>query len=94
MVAPFFKAAFAERHQVVATFAIVQVLAHLVKIVLFGLVGLSFAEHAALIAIGAAGVTVGAVVGTKLLDRLSERAFTWLFRGSVTLACARLLLLG
>lgn len=92
MIAPFFKAAFESRQDVVGTFAASQVIGHLVKIGLFGLAGFVFTEHLGLIGVGAIGVTVGSWVGTGLLGRLSDRAFAVLFRVTVTLAALRLLL--
>lgn len=92
MIAPFFRAALADRREVVSTFAASQVIGHAVKIALFGLVGFSFQAHWPTIAIGAAGVVAGTWVGTRLLHQLSEKAFVVLFRATVTLAALRLLM--
>lgn len=86
LIAPFFRAALPERRAMVGSFAAAQVLGHLVKIALFGLLaGFSFAEHGAALTLGAVGVTLGTLVGTRQLEKVSEEAFGWVFRAVVTL---------
>lgn len=91
MIAPFFKSALEDRRDVVGTFAAAQVLGHGVKIALFGFAGFAFREHATVIGVGAVGVWAGSWIGTRLLEKTSERQFKWLFRGATTAAALPLL---
>lgn len=92
MIAPFFRAALDDRRTVVGTLAAAQVTGHLVKVVLFGLAGFAFGDFAVAVGVGAVGVSVGTLVGTRALERVSERVFAWLFRGAVTLVAVPLVL--
>ncbi len=92
LIAPFFRAALGDRREVVATFAAAQVTGHIVKIGLFGWAGFQFGHFLPVMAVGAAGVWAGSLAGTRLLHRVSERAFGWLFRTVVTAAAIPLVI--
>lgn len=78
------------RQGVVGNFAACQTTGHLVKIVLFGFAGFAFASYAwPLLALGLS-VIAGTWVGSQLLERVDERAFTWLYRGVLTVVALRL----
>ena len=62
------------------------------KILLFGVIGFAFAEYALLLAGMSALVIAGTWVGSRLLDRVSERAFTILFKTTLTVVALRLVL--
>jgi uncharacterized membrane protein YfcA len=93
LVAPFFLNLGLARQAVIGTSAACQALGHLAKIVLFaGLAGFAPTEHAALLASLCLLVVLGTWVGSALLDRVDERAFTWLYKTALTLIALRLVL--
>ena len=69
---------------IVGTKAACQTLGHLAKIALFGLAGFAFIEWAGPIGLMSVGVVFGTWIGTRLLDRVDERAFTTLYRSVLT----------
>lgn len=75
----------------VATMSICMVVQHLLKVVVFGLLGFSFAPYlplmAAMIAIG----FLGTIAGRKLLHSFSEKLFKHILNGVLTLLALRLL---
>jgi uncharacterized membrane protein YfcA len=75
----------------VGTKAACQAIGHAVKIGLFGAAGFAFAEHAPLLALGSLCAIAGTWVGSRLLDRLSEEGFLWLYRSVLTALALRLL---
>jgi uncharacterized membrane protein YfcA len=90
---PFFLDLGLSRHGVVGTFAACQTLGHAAKLLLFGAAGFAFLPH--LVPLGALALVVvaGTWVGSRLLDRVDERAFGWLYRGVLS-AVALWLLVG
>ena len=88
---PFFLGLGLTRQALVGTKAACQALGHLAKVGLFGAAGFAFAEHAPLLALGAASAALGTWVGSRLLDRLSEEGFLWLYRSVLTGLALRLL---
>lgn len=91
LVAPMFRAASRTRQAFVGTFAGSQVAGHLAKIVLFGAAGLAPTGHLPAAAAGVAGVVVGTHLGSRVLDRMSERRFTSLYLWAITAVAAYLL---
>ena len=89
---PFYQGLGLTRHQIVGTFAAAQTLGHTIKIALFAAAGFAFAEHAVAFALLAACVMAGTLIGSRLLDRVSEERFKRLYRIVLTLVAARLLL--
>jgi len=92
VIAPFFLGLGLSRQALVGTKAACQALGHAVKIALFGLAGFAFAPHAPLLVVAGAGVVVGTWAGTRLLDRIDERTFEWLYKVVLTAIAVRLLL--
>jgi uncharacterized membrane protein YfcA len=90
--APFFLNTGLSRHALVGTKAATQALGHTIKVVLFGLAGFAFFDFALPLAALCACVVLGSFVGSKLLDRVSERVFDRLYRGVLTAIALRLLL--
>jgi uncharacterized membrane protein YfcA len=90
LIDPFFLGLGLSRHALVGTKAACQALGHAVKIGLFGAAGFAFAEHLPLLAIGIACAAAGTWVGSRLLDRLSEDGFLWLYRTVLTGLALRL----
>jgi uncharacterized membrane protein YfcA len=90
LIDPFFLGLGLSRQALVGTKAACQALGHLAKVALFGAAGFAFAEHAPLLALGTACAVGGTWVGSRLLDRLSERSFLWLYRSVLTGLALRL----
>lgn len=91
LIAPFFLNLGLTRQALVGTKAACQTLGHLAKIVLFGFAGFAFSEHLVLLAGAILAVVAGTWLGSRLLDRVSERVFTVLYRGVLTVVALRLL---
>jgi uncharacterized membrane protein YfcA len=91
LVDPFFLGLGLKRQALVGTKAACQALGHLAKIGLFGAAGFAFAEHLPLLALGSACAVAGTWVGSRLLDRMSEEGFLWLYRSVLTGLALRLL---
>jgi uncharacterized membrane protein YfcA len=91
LIDPFFLGLGLSRHALVGTKAACQALGHAVKIALFGVAGFAFGEHLPLLAVGIASAAAGTWVGSRLLDRLSEDGFLWLYRTVLTGLALRLL---
>jgi uncharacterized membrane protein YfcA len=87
---PFFLGLGLTRQALVGTKAACQAVGHLVKVGLFGAAGFAFAEHAPLLALGAGCAALGTWVGSRLLDKLSEEGFLWLYRTVLTGLALRL----
>src|SRR5262245_5119440 len=90
LIDPFFLGLGLGRQALVATKAACQAIGHAVKVGLFGLTGFAFAEHAPVLALGSLCAVAGTWVGTRLLDRLSEESFLWLYRAVLTALALRL----
>ena len=92
--APFFQRAGYTRHELVGTFAACQTLGHLAKVAVFAVSGFAFASYWLPMVWLGVFVVIGTWLGSQVLDRVSERGFTWLYRGVLTLVGLRLLLWG
>lgn len=90
LIDPFFLGLGLSRQALVGTKAACQALGHAVKVGLFFASGFAFAAWAPLLALGAACAAAGSWVGTRLLDRLSEASFLWLYRTVLTGLALRL----
>jgi len=84
MIDPFFLGLGLSRQALVGTKAACQAVGHAVKVGLFGFAGFAFAEHAPLLALGSLCAVAGTWLGSRLLDRLSEESFLWLYRSVLT----------
>ena len=90
LIDPFFLGLGLGRQALVGTKAACQSIGHAVKIGLFGVAGFAFAEHAPLLALCALSAVAGTWLGSRLLDRLSEESFLWLYRSVLTGVALRL----
>lgn len=90
LTAPFFRGLGLDRFALIGTLAATQLLGHLAKVLVFGVVGFAFGDYAALLALLALLVMVGAWLGTRALERIDERRFTWFYRSVLTLLALRL----
>jgi len=79
------------RHGQVATMSGMMVVQHLLKVLVFGLLGFSFGPYAALITLMIIVGFFGTIVGGKLLHKLSERLFIIILNGLLTVLALRLL---
>src|SRR5262245_40261822 len=94
LIDPFFLGLGLSRQALVGTKAACQAIGHGVKVALFGVTGFAFAEHAPLLAAASLAAIAGTWLGTRLLDRLSEDSFLWLYRVVLTGLALRLVLQG
>ena len=92
LIAPFFLNLGLTRQQLIGTKAACQALGHLVKIVIFGVAVFAFAGFAAPLALLALAAVAGTWFGSRILGRVSERAFVRLYRGILTIIALRLVL--
>jgi uncharacterized membrane protein YfcA len=90
LIDPFFLGLGLGRQALVGTKAACQTIGHAAKVLLFGTAGFAFAEHAPLLALGSGCAIAGTWVGSRLLDKLSEASFLWLYRTVLTGLALRL----
>lgn len=91
--APFFLNLGLSQFALIGTMATCQMLGHLSKVFVFGVVGFAFGEYAALLAILALMVTAGSWSGSQLLQHVNERAFVVAYKTILTLIALRLVVL-
>jgi len=92
LIAPFFLDLGLGRQGVIGTKAACQTLGHVVKIAVFGLAGFVFSDYLVPLVLLCAMAIAGTWIGSRLLDRVSERAFRWLYKGVLTIIAARLVI--
>ena len=90
LLAPFFLNLGLTRQALVGTKAASQAAGHLAKIVLFGGFGFAFAPHLPLLVGASVAVVAGTWLGSRILDRVSERAFVLLYKTVLTGIAIRL----
>jgi uncharacterized membrane protein YfcA len=92
LLAPFFRAATANRLAFVGTFAAAQALGHLVKLITLSAGGATaIGDHLPLVAAGVVAVVIGTRLGTRVLRGVSEQRFGKIQRVVLTLLAVRLL---
>jgi uncharacterized membrane protein YfcA len=79
------------RQTIVGTKAACQTAGHLVKILLYGIVGFAFLTYLPLFAVMVPMVLLGTWVGSRLLEKVSDVSFVWLFKTVLTLVAAWLI---
>jgi uncharacterized membrane protein YfcA len=94
MVASFIKLGMSERLPRVATFATCMTLQHLTKAFIFGFAGFVFRDWLGLMLVMVAAGFVGTWLGLRLLNRVSDHRFDFLFKWVLTLLALRLIWLG
>lgn len=92
LVAPFYLNLGLPRQAVIGTQAGVQALGHVVKIALYAGFGFAFREHATLLVAASACAIAGTWLGSRLLERISERRFRALYKSVLTLLALQLVL--
>ena len=91
LIAPFFLNLGWTRFALIGTKAACQTMGHVAKVVVFGLAGFAFGPWWVLLVLLSVCVVFGTALGSRLLGKVSERAFVLLYRGVLT-AIALLLL--
>lgn len=94
LIAPFFLNLGLTRFALIGTKAACQSAGHLAKIAVFGIAGFAFEDYWLVIATMLPMVVIGTQVGSRLLHRVDERAFTLLYKGVLTLVALRLVVMG
>ena len=92
LIAPFFLNLGLTRQALVGTKAACQALGHLAKIVIYGGIGFAFWDHVPLLGGSILAAVGGTWVGSRILDRVSERAFVILYKAILTALALRLVL--
>lgn len=90
-IAPFFLGIGLTRFELIGTKAACQATIHLAKILLFGIAGFAFFDHALLCVGMTIGVVAGTWLGTRVLHRLDDLRFTQLYKAALTLVALRLI---
>ncbi len=91
LLAPAFRTATKDHVSFVGTFAVGQVLSHVVKVAVFAVAGYAWADNLGMIVVGAVGVVVGTRVGSRWLRRFDPALLTRLFKVAVTAGALRLI---
>jgi uncharacterized membrane protein YfcA len=91
LIAPFFLNLGLDRRALVGTKAACMSVGHLVKIAWFGVAGFAFGSHLVLLVAAGACVVAGTWVGSRILERVSERFFRGLYMVVLTVIALRLL---
>lgn len=89
-IAPFFLNLGLTRFELIGTKAACQMLGHVSKVIVFGFGGFAFGAYAGLMTLLCGCVIVGTWAGSRVLHRVNERVFTWLYRSVLTLVALRL----
>jgi uncharacterized membrane protein YfcA len=79
------KAIGADKKQIVATQAMCMTVQHTLKALAFGFIGFSFREWIWLVLAMIASGLAGTMLGTKLLDRMSEETFSFILKWMLTI---------
>lgn len=79
------------RHQLVATHAMCMTIQHALKVLAFGLAGVAFLDWLPLVALMVVFGFLGTVLGSRLLDRMSETTFKIVLKWTLTLVALDLL---
>jgi len=92
LIAPFFLNLGLTRQSIVGTKAAAQMLGHTAKFIVFGVAGFAYPAYALPLALLCGIVVLGTWVGSKLLDHVSETLFIRLYKTTLTLVAARLVI--
>lgn len=91
LLAPFFFRSDFAKEEIIATKAVCQTAAHLMKVPAFLALGFEFTAHLDILAAIVVAGFFGTVAGKRLLERLPEKVFVMLFEGVLFLISAYLL---
>ena len=90
LIAPFFLRENVLKEELIATKAFCQAFVHLWKLPAFMAIGFDYGEHLGALALLVTMVIVGTLLGKRLLNRVSERAFMVLIKAALTLIALKL----
>lgn len=90
-IAPFFLRNDILKEELVATKATVQLISHILKIPLFGFIGINVLHYWPLILILSIFLVIGTIIGKKLLNKFSKKHFKIIFKIILTLIAIRML---
>lgn len=93
-IAPFFLRANILKERLIASVSTCQMLIHLLKVIAFGTLSFAFNDYWQLILWLGGAVILGALLGKRLVGKLSERMFTLIFKGSLIVIAVKLLIWG
>ena len=79
------------RHQLVATHAMCMTIQHTLKVLAFGLLGVAFLDWLPLLTLMVVFGFLGTILGSRLLDSMSETAFKIVLKWTLTLVALDLL---
>ena len=91
LIAPFFLNLGRSRQGLGGTKAACQLLGHLAKLVVFGVAGFAYLVWAGPLALLCVATVAGTWIGSRILDHVDERTFTWLYKSILTVIAVRLL---
>lgn len=92
LIAPLFARRDFVKERLVATKAMCQMITHLEKLIVFGLIGIDYRKFGLLLAGMAAAVVAGTFLGRRLIKHVSPELFVKLFKVALTLAGLKVLL--
>lgn len=90
LIAPFFLNIGLSRQGIIGTKAACQSVGHFVKLLLFGAVGFAYWDHLPLLGLLCGATLLGSWFGTRILHRVTETAFTLIYRSLLTLIALKL----
>lgn len=93
-IAPFFLGLGLSRFQLIGTKAACQAAGHGAKILVFGVAGFAFLDHAPLFVAMALATVAGTALGTRVLHHIDDSLFTKLYKGTLSLVALRLVWAG
>lgn len=90
-LAPFFLRDDLNKNQIISTSATAQVVTHAIKIPSFLYLDFNYLEHLNLLIILMIGTVIGTNLGLRILSRINENVFRYLYQGALFLAALRIL---
>lgn len=79
-IGPFFLHSRLPKEKLIATQALCQASTHFMKVIAFGAIGFSFTTHTSLILILSLAVMIGTHTGKRILKKVSEEKFVFLYK--------------
>jgi len=92
-IAPFFIRKDIIKEELVATKATCQAISHIIKIILFGFIGINVFGNWKLLVSLCLAVVIGTVIGKKMLGKLSETSFRKIFKVLLTIIALRIVVM-
>ena len=94
LIAPFFIREKLKKEVLVASKAACQLVVHTLKVAVFFSVGFSLVPYWELLVAMVIAVFIGNYLGKKILFRVNEVVFMWLFKGIISVLAIRMVILG